>query len=91
MMKFGGNSIGIPQIDDEIKEKLTFRIRPELTISLLVSWSDMLNMRCFSNDGMKNQYDAILESFDITEEVIISLTRLLSTTYSFLPSFLSYT
>ena len=36
----------------------------------------MPDMRCFSIGGMKNQYDAILESFGTTEEVIISLTHL---------------
>ena len=84
MIKFGGYSIGIAQIEDEIEEKLNFRIHPNSTISLLVSRSAMPNMRCFSNGGMKKQHDAILESFGTTEEIIISLTRLLSTTYSLL-------
>ena len=72
MKNFGGYSIAIAQIDDEIKEKLNVRICPISTISLLVSRSDM---RCFSIGGMKNQRDAILESFGTTEEIIISLTR----------------
>ena len=63
--------IGIPQIDDEIKEKLNFKICPNSTISILVSRSDMFNMRCFSIDGMKNQHDATLESIGTTEEIII--------------------
>ena len=37
MKGFGGYSIEIAQIDDEIKEKLNFRIWPNSTISLLVS------------------------------------------------------
>ena len=59
-MKFGGESIGIAQIDDEIKEKLNFRICQKSTISLLVSRTDMPNMRCFSLSGMKNQHAVIL-------------------------------
>ena len=82
VIKCGGYSIKIAQFDDEIKEKLTF---PNSTIILLVSSSDMLDMRSFSIGGMKNQQDAILESFGTTEENIISLTRLPSTTYSFFP------
>ena len=73
---------GIAQIDDEIKEKIKFRIYPSSTISLLVSRSDMPHMRCFSIGGMKNQRDAILESSATTEKIIISLTRLPSTTYT---------
>ena len=86
MTKIGGYSIGIAQIDDEIKEKLNFCICPSSTTSLLVSWPDMPNMRCFSIGGMNNLHDAILESFGTTEEIIYSLTRLPSTTYSLLPS-----
>ena len=67
MMKFGGYSIGIAQIDDEIKEKLNFRICPISTISLLVSRYDMSNMCCFPIGGMKEQHDAVLESFGTTE------------------------
>ena len=77
---------GIAQIDDEIKEKLNFRICPNSTISLLVSRSDMPNMRCFPIGGMKKQHDAILKSFGTTEEIIFSLTRLPSTTCSLLSS-----
>ena len=77
---------GIAQTDDEIKEKLNFWICPFSAISLLVSRSDMPNMHCFSIGGMKKQHDAILESFGTTEEIIYSLTRLPSTTYSLLPS-----
>ena len=84
-MKSGEYSIRIAQIDDEIKEKLNFPICPNSTISLLVSRSDMPDMRRFSNDGMKNQHDAILKSFGTTEEIIISLTPLPSKTYSFFP------
>ena len=86
MTKFAGYSIRIAQIDDEIKQKLNFRICPISTISPLVSTSDMPNMRCFSIGGMKNQHDAILESFGKTDEIIYSLTSLPSTTYSLLPS-----
>ena len=73
---------GIAQIDDEIKEKLNFRICPISTISLLVSRSDMPNMPWFSIGGLKNQQDAILKSIGTTEEIIYSLTRLPSTTKS---------
>ena len=83
MKKLGCYSIGIAQIDDGIKEKSYFRICLN-SISLLVSRSDRSDMRCFSIGGMKNQYDAILESFGTTEELIISLTRLPSTFYSIL-------
>ena len=86
MTKFGGYSIGIAQIDDEIEEKLNFRICPNSTISLLASRYDMTNMCCFSIGGMKKQHDAILESFGTTEEIIYSLTRLPSTTCSLLSS-----
>ena len=86
MTKFGGYSIVIAQIDDEIEEKVNFRICPNHTINLLVSRSDMLDMRCFSIGGIKNQPDTILKSFGTTEEIIISLTRLPSTTYFLLSS-----
>ena len=46
----------------------------------MVSKSDMPDIRCFSIGGMKYQLDAVLESFGTTEEIIISLTRLPSTT-----------
>ena len=85
-MKFGGSSIGIAQIDDEFKEQLNFRICPNSTINLLVSRSDMSDMRCFPIGGMKKQHDAILQSFGTTEEIIYSLTRLPSTTCSLLSS-----
>ena len=68
--KFGGYSIGIAQIDDEIEEKFNFRICPNSTISLLASRYDMSNMRCFPIGGMKEQHDAILESFGTIEEII---------------------
>ena len=84
MTKFGCYSIGIAQIDDEIEEKLNFRICPNSTISLLASRYDMSNMRCFPIGGMKKQHDAILESFGRTEGIINSLTRLPSTTCSLL-------
>ena len=58
-MKFGGYSIEIAQIDDEIEEKLNFRICPNSTISLLASRYGMSNMRCFPIGGMKKQHDAI--------------------------------
>ena len=86
MTKFGGYSIGIAQIDDAIIEKLNFQICPISTISLLVSRSDMPNMRCFPIGSSKKQHDAILESFGTTEEIIYSLTRLPSTTCSLLSS-----
>ena len=90
MIKFGGYSIGIAQIDEEIKEKLTFRICPNSTINLLVSRFDMTDMRCFCIGGMKNQHHAILESFGTTDETIISPNLLPLTTYSLLSSSLSY-
>ena len=90
MMTFGGYSIGIAQTDDEIKENLTFRICSNYTIILLVSKPDIPNMRCFSTAGMKNQHDAILESFGTTEETIILRTRSPSTTYSLFPTTLYY-
>ena len=86
MKKIGGYSIGIAQIDDETKEKLNFRICPISTISLLVSRSDMLDTRCFSIGGVESQHGATLESSDTTEEIITSITRLPSTTYSVLSS-----
>ena len=76
MIEFGGYSIGIAQIDEETKEKINF---PNSTMSWLPSSSDMHDMRCFSTGGMKNQHDAISESFGTTEEIVISLTRLPST------------
>ena len=90
MMKFGGYSIRIAQTNHEIREKLNYRICSNSTISLLVSRSDMPDMRCFSIGGMQNQHDAILESFGTTEEIRNSLTRLPSTAYSLLSSSLSY-
>ena len=86
MIKFGGYSIGIAQTDNEIEQKLNIRLCPNSTINLLVSRFDMPNMRCFSVDGMKTQHDAILESIGTTEETVVPLTRLPSTTYSFLSS-----
>ena len=86
MTKFGGYSIRSAQIDDEIEEKLNFRNGPNSTISLLISRSDMLDMRCFSIGGMKKNHDAILESCGTTEEIIISRTRLPWTTYPLLTS-----
>ena len=79
-------SSGIAQIDDEIEEKLNFRICPKSTISLLASRYDMPILPCFPIGGMKKQHDAILESFGTIEDIIISLTRLPSTTCSPLPS-----
>ena len=80
MTKTGGYSTGTAQIDDEIKEKLNFRNCRKSAVSLLVSRSNMPHMRCFSVDGIKNQHDAILESFGTTEEINYSPTRLTSTT-----------
>ena len=54
MTKFGGYTIGIAHIDDQIEEKLKFRFCPNSTISLLVSKSDMPHTRCFSIGAMKN-------------------------------------
>ena len=68
MTKFGGYSIGIAQINDEIKEALSFRICRNSIISALVSGSEMSDMRCFPISGMKKQHDAILESFGKTEK-----------------------
>ena len=63
-------SIGIAQIDDEIIEKLNFRISPHSTINLLVSRSVIPNRHTYcSIGGIENQHDAILESFDTTEEI----------------------
>ena len=86
MKKFGGYWIRIAQIDDEIEEKLNFRIYPNSTISPLASRYNMPIMPCFPIGGMKKQHDAILESFGTTEEIIFSLTRLPSTTCSLLSS-----
>ena len=80
----------IAQIDDEIKEKINFRICPNSTISLLVSKSDMSDTRCFPIGGIKKQHEAILESFGTTEDIIYSLTRLPSTTCSLLFSSLLF-
>ena len=55
MMKIGGYSIGIEQIDDEIKGKLMFRLYPNSIISLLVSRSDIPDLRFFPIGGKKNQ------------------------------------
>ena len=41
MKKVGGHSIGIAQIDEEIKEKVKLQICPNSTINLLVSRSDI--------------------------------------------------
>ena len=90
MIKFGDYLGGIGQIDDKIKEKINFRICPSSTISLLVNRSDMSDMRCFPIGGMKKQHDAFLESFDTTEEIIYSFTRLPQTTYSVFPSSLCH-
>ena len=77
---------GMAQVHDGIKEKLNFRVCPNSTISLLVSWSDMSDMRCFPFGGMKKEHDAIFESFGTTEEIIYSLTGLPSITCSLLSS-----
>ena len=61
-----GYPIEIAQIDDEIKEESNFWICPNFTSSVLVSRSDIPNMRCFSIGGIKKQHDAILESFGST-------------------------
>ena len=55
------------QTDDEFKEKSIFRIRRFSTINLLVSSSDMPHRRCFSIGGMKNQHEAIFDSFRTIE------------------------
>ena len=86
MTNFGGYSIGSAQIDDEIGEKLNFRICPNSTISLLASRYDMSNMRCFPFGGMKKQHDAILESFGRTEGIILFTHS--STVNNLLSSFL---
>ena len=71
MIEFGDYSVGIAQIDDEIKKIEIFEFAHFLLSAyLLVSRSDMLNMRRFSIGGMKKQHDAILESFGTTEEII---------------------
>ena len=72
VIKFGDYSGGIAQIDDEIEEKLKFRICPNSTISPFVSKYDMSNMRCFPIGGMKKQHDAILESFGTPEAIILT-------------------
>ena len=85
MTKFGGYSIGIAQ-NDETQWKWKFRLCPNSTISLLVRRFDMPNMRSLSIGGMKKQHDDILETFSTTEETMISLTLLPSTTYSLFSS-----
>ena len=70
MIELWDYSGGIAQIDDEIEEKLNFRICPNSTISLLASRYDMSNMRWFSIGGMKKQHDAILEPFGTNKEFI---------------------
>ena len=85
-MKFGSYSIGVAQIDDENKGNLKIRFWPNSTINLLVSRSDMSDMRCISKGALKNKHAAILESIGTTEEILISLTRLPSITSSLLPS-----
>ena len=72
MIKFEDYSGGIAQIDDEIEEKLIFKICPKSTLSLLASRYDMPIMRCFPIGGMKKQHDAILESFGTTEGIILT-------------------
>ena len=47
-------SDGIAQIDDD-NQKLNFRICPNSSISLLLSRSDMSDMRCFSIGGRHEQ------------------------------------
>ena len=63
----------------EIEENLNFGFCSNSTINLLVSRSDIPEMRCFSIGGMKNQQDAILKTFSTTEEIINLLTRSPST------------
>ena len=75
-MKFGCYWIGTAQLHDGIKEKIKFRFWPNSTVSLLVGRSDMPGMRFFSTGGMKNEHDAILESFGTTEKIKISFSRL---------------
>ena len=86
MTKSGDYSIGIAQTDEKTDECWKFRFCPKSTISLMVSWSDIPDMRCFPFGGKKNQRDAILKTFGTTEDIIASLTGLPSTTYS-LPLF----
>ena len=89
-MKFGRYSIGVAKIDDKTEKKISFRTFPNSTINLLVSRSDMPDMPCFSIGRIKNQLDALSESLGTTEEIIISPTRVPSTTYYLLSSSLSY-
>ena len=56
MTKFESYSTGNVQIDDEIEEKLSFRICQISTISLFASRYDMPNMRCFPIGGLKKQH-----------------------------------
>ena len=84
---YQGYLVRIAQIDEKSQEKYKKRYCPNSPISVLVKCSDMLDMRCFPIGGMENQHDAILESTSATEEIIIPLTRLPSTTYSL---FLTY-
>ena len=77
MMTFAGYSNAIAHIDYETKEKIYDRTCPNSNISLLVSRSDMPNMRCFSIGGTRNQHGAIVKFFVTTAEIIISLTPLL--------------
>ena len=76
------------------QKKLNFWFCPQSTINLMASRPDMPHMHRFSIGSMKNQHDAILQSFGTTVEIIISLTRLPSNNQSpvfsylfFLPQF----
>ena len=50
---------------------------------------DQAELQCFFIGAMKLQHDAILESIGTTEDIIISLNRLPSTTNLSLSSFFS--
>ena len=84
--KLEGYLDGIEQFHHKVKNFQKLRSYPNSSICPLVRWSDISEMRCFPNAGMKNKHDAIMESFGTMEEIKTSLDRLPSTTYSLLSS-----
>ena len=74
-----GYSVGNEQSDDKSLKRNKHSETAIFATLLMDSDVDMPDMRCFSISGMKNQNDAVLESFGATEEIIFSLNRLPST------------
>ena len=68
----------------QMKKKLNNWFCLQSPITLLVSVVGMFDMRCFSFGDMDIQQDAFVESFDTTEEIILFLISLPSTTDSLL-------